>query len=195
MNHCLNMFRSRALFFTGAALLALPVLSSVSRADPTPINVTYNGGTYGVSWELSDYNTYKQDHTSGLEPWLNDSNAAATFASLVGSQLGLDNFGFQGPYFVFSDNGNTWTGNFYASHQPGGISGANVGGFSGVYQYNTVANQGWLGRFAYVIPVMIPDGPQSTPDAVPEGSSTYGLMLAGLAALGIASRRFKSSVA
>lgn len=187
MNRCLSILRTRAFSFALGALLACSALSQVSRANP--VAVTYNGTVYDVTFEL--LNSYNDDSARlSSQVWVNDSNAAAYFASQVGASLGLGNFGFEGPYFVFSDTGSAWLGNFYAAHDPSANI-SNVDGYANIYQYNPTSDSGFAGRFAYVES----SSPVTPPDSVPDAGATYGLMLVALTTLGVARRRLQSVAA
>jgi hypothetical protein len=184
MNHRLSILRARAFFFTAVALLALPVLSTVSRATPTTI-VSYLGTDYTVTVDLdTTYSAFFALH--GDQVWTGDSAAAAYFAHQVTTSLGTNNFNVESPFFVISAN-TGWTGDFWNSSDIGGDT--LQAPYSDVYQYTNLA-LGFGGAYAYV-----ESSSPVTPDSVPDAGATSGYMLIALTTLGVARRRIKSLVA
>ena len=181
MINYLSVLRTRAFFYALVAVLACPVVSSVSRANQTTI-VTYLGTDYTVGVDLNtSYSDFFAAH--GDQIWTGDAAAAAYFADQVGASLGTNNYNSESPFFVLSAD-TTWTGDFWNSYNIGGDT--LVAPYSDVYQYADLS-LGFGGAYAYI--------ESSSPAAVPDAGQTCGLMLIALTALGVARRRLQSVVA
>jgi len=177
------ILRSRVGLIAAVSLLALPVLSTESRADPAVVD--YDGVNYDVYVAPdTSYSGLTADELAD-QPWLNNSAEAQFFAAAVANQLGDSNYAQEGPFFVVSTSDGSFDADFYDDIGDFGTNGSSVPQGGDVSQYEDLGD-GFGAAYAYAEPVQA---------SVPDSQSTPVLMLIVLTALGFAKRRLKPVVA
>lgn len=94
---------TRSSLAVACATLALALAPGMAQAAPT-VTVNVGGSSYDVTHFEGAYNTNTakfQATPAGQTPWRGDSELAKSFASEIGSKLGLFLSRSQGPYFAY----------------------------------------------------------------------------------------------